>query len=167
MNEDKEFKYLLQGEFILMSPKISPDGQWLAYMSVESNLQNEEIYVSPFPDVKSGKWQITRDGGFFPLWSPDGQELYYMSPKTELIAVQVEADTTFHIGKRETILEEMNLGYTPDPYNTAFWDIHPDGKRILMIKPVEKKDIGSMLDDFKINIVLNWFEELKQRVPVN
>ena len=45
------------------------------------------------------------------------------------------------------------------------WDISPDGKRFLMMKePAATASAGG--GPRKINIVLNWFEELKQRVPV-
>ena len=47
------------------------------------------------------------------------------------------------------------------------WDISPDGKRFLMMKPQGAIDEGSSTEGPpKINIVMNWFEELKQRVPV-
>jgi Tol biopolymer transport system component len=38
--------------------EISPDGRWLAY---QSNSTGEfEVYVQPFPDVASGRWQVSR-----------------------------------------------------------------------------------------------------------
>jgi hypothetical protein len=46
----------------------------------------------------------------------------------------------------------------------ATWDISPDGKRFLMMKEAGSLSAGRVL--LKINIVLNWFEELKRRVPV-
>ena len=48
------------------------------------------------------------------------------------------------------------------------WDINPDGKRFLMIKPptVEGSESASEIPR-KINVVLNWFEELKEKVPVD
>ena len=52
--------------------------------------------------------------------------------------------------------------------DSAKWDIHPDGKRFLMIKPIALKDgEDGMSASPKIKIVLNWFEELKDRVPVH
>jgi hypothetical protein len=45
-------------------------------------------------------------------------------------------------------------------------DVDPDGKRFLMIKeaaPAVKPAPAS--ESRKLVIVLNWFEELKQRVP--
>jgi hypothetical protein len=52
-------------------------------------------------------------------------------------------------------------GTEPRPY-----DITPDGKQfILMVlrDPAESPDRTTQ----QINVVLNWFEELKQRVPVH
>jgi hypothetical protein len=47
------------------------------------------------------------------------------------------------------------------------WDIHPDGKRFLMLKPYGMVDEESTSSQpHKINVVLNFFEELKARVPV-
>lgn len=47
------------------------------------------------------------------------------------------------------------------------WDIHPDSGRFLMLSYSTTPDDGSKVENpDKINIVLNWFEELKQRAPV-
>ena len=48
--------------------------------------------------------------------------------------------------------------------NSVETTISPDGQRFLMIKPAES-DSDAPLP--QINVVLNWFEELKQRVPTN
>ncbi len=45
------------------------------------------------------------------------------------------------------------------------YDISPDGKRLLMMFPADQPDSGEPSRP-QINIVLNWFEELKERVPV-
>jgi hypothetical protein len=39
--------------------------------------------------------------------------------------------------------------------------VSPDGQRFLMLKPVESAEVAPT----QINVVLNWFEELKRRVP--
>jgi len=46
------------------------------------------------------------------------------------------------------------------PAGFQHYDISPDGKRFLMMKE------GLIQQQTPINIVLNWFEELKERVPV-
>ena len=51
--------------------------------------------------------------------------------------------------------------YLPTTASSAFYDVSPDGQRFLMLKPVESEASAPT----QINVVLNWFEELKQRVP--
>jgi hypothetical protein len=42
----------------------------------------------------------------------------------------------------------------------ASYDVSPDGQRFLMLKATEQQQSAG-----QINIVQNWFEELKQKVP--
>jgi len=134
----------------ISSARLSNDGRWMAYTSVESG--KAEIYVRPFPDVNRGKWQVSSDGGENPLWSLDGRELFYRNGDS-VIAVAVQAEPAFIAKKPEVLFQGK---YDPS------WDISHDGKRFLMIKKVvSTTDVGPR----KINIVLNWFEKLKQRVP--
>jgi hypothetical protein len=52
------------------------------------------------------------------------------------------------------------------PYSA--WDISPDGKRFLLVKEAESADRESTQGGpRRINVVVNWLEELKQRVPVD
>ena len=37
------------------------------------------MYVRPFPNTSSGKWQISSGGGIDPTWSANGSEVYYRS----------------------------------------------------------------------------------------
>ncbi len=55
--------------------QISPDGRWLAYASNETDGNQYEIYVSPFPSGL-GRWQVSKTGGDWPRWSRDGTELF-------------------------------------------------------------------------------------------
>ena len=77
--------------------EVSPDGRWMAYMSTESG--RPEVYVRPFPDVDDGKWQISRDGGFAPVWSPDGRELSFRAlASLEILVVAVDTEPVFNPG---------------------------------------------------------------------
>ncbi len=60
-------------------PALSPDGRWLAYQSNESG--SFEIYVRPFPETGSAKWQVSTAGGNEPKWSSTGRELFYINGK--------------------------------------------------------------------------------------
>jgi serine/threonine-protein kinase len=150
---DRKLRPLLKEKYLraFPYPEISPDGRWMAYQSSESG--KLEIHVRPFPEVNKGKWQVSTSGGSLPLWSPNGKELFYRNGDT-VTAVAVEAGMALKCGKPETLFQGK--------YSS--WDIHPDGKRFLMMKEVGSKP-GAAEGPRKINIVLNWTEELKRRVP--
>jgi eukaryotic-like serine/threonine-protein kinase len=163
MDGDHARKTLLQGKHMDLYPKISPDGRWMAYQSNESG--KPEVYVRPFPEVDKGKWQISTDGGDSPLWSPDGRELFYHNGDS-FMAVGVEIEPTFKPGNPKILFKGKYRFSSANGY--LFWDVSPDGKRFLMLKP--SASAGAAPTEAgprpKINIVINWFEELKQRVPV-
>jgi hypothetical protein len=56
----------------------------MAYMSNES--KGSEVYVAGFPAM-NGKWQISANGGRWPVWSRDGRELYFVGGDNKLMAV--------------------------------------------------------------------------------
>jgi serine/threonine-protein kinase len=149
-------KPLLQEKYNETEPRLSPDGHWLAYTSDESD--QSEVYVRPFPEVNKSKWQVSTSGGHSPLWSPDGRELFYRNGD-ETMAVRVETEPIFKPGK-PTVL--FRGAYFKALGSLTAWDISPDGKRFLIVK--EAKPTAAEVPR-KINIVVNWFEELKQRVP--
>jgi Tol biopolymer transport system component len=170
MNEDKVLKPLLNGSYMEIQPQLSPDGQWLAYSSNESGQM--EVYVRPFPEVNSGRWQVSINGGNSPLWSPDGQEIFYLIGNTEgVMAVDIETEPTFKPGKPRLLFNGSYVGAAPA--DGVPWDIHPDGKRFFMMKEPGTTGAESATGESavagprKINIVLNWDVELKQRVPVD
>jgi eukaryotic-like serine/threonine-protein kinase len=129
------------------SPAFSPNGRWVAYRSDESG--RSEVYVQPFPGP-GAKWQISTDGGSRPAWAHNGGELFYVNG-AKLMAVAVSTLPTFSVGKPKLVFEGRFGDY----------DVSPDGQRFLMVQAVEPE-----LPATQINVVLNWFEELKQRVPV-
>jgi eukaryotic-like serine/threonine-protein kinase len=136
------------------APRFSPDGHFIAYASDESG--RVEVYVRPYPGP-GGKWQISKEGGMEPVWNPKGRELFYRSGN-KMMAVQVTTQPTFTAGKAKVLFERP---YVPTPRSFPDYDVSPDGERFLMLKPGESEETTST----QINVVLNWFEELKQRVP--
>jgi eukaryotic-like serine/threonine-protein kinase len=136
------------------APAFSPDGRWMAYMSNESG--RREIYVQPYPGP-GGKWQISTDGGMEPVWNPNGRELFYRSGDT-MMAVEVTTQPSFSAGRPRVLFDAGQ--YLPTPLTFPNYDVSPDGQRFLMLKATEQEQAAT-----QINVVLNWFEELKQRVP--
>ncbi len=70
---------------------LSPDGNWAAYMSNESG--RNEVYLTRFPSGQ-GKWQISTDGGAWPIWSRDGGELLFRAGTGNGAAMFAVAVTT-------------------------------------------------------------------------
>jgi len=81
------------------------------------------------------------------------------------MAVAIETEPTVRFGTPKTLFKNTNLGF--DAYTSTPWDIHPDGKRFLMMKRSEATSSEEERPKPKITVVLNWDEELKQRVPVD
>jgi serine/threonine-protein kinase len=136
--------------------RFSPDGKWLAYVSGE--LGRNQVFVRPYPgpDIKFSVSEEAEGGGE-PVWSPDGRELFYRSGD-RMMAVSIQTEPTFRAGRPE-VLFEGSYRATPVPAGLQYYDISPDGQRFLMIK--RERELA------QINVVLNWFEELKRLVPTN
>jgi Tol biopolymer transport system component len=134
-------------------PVFSPDGHWLGYASDESG--RWEIYVQPYPGP-GGKSQISTDGGREPLWNRNGRELFYRNGN-RMMAVDVTTQPTFSAGKPTTLFERQ---YRSTNASLPTYDVASDGQRFLMVKQGEQGTSAT-----QINVVLNWFEELKRRVP--
>jgi len=147
---------LLATEFDERNAEISPDGRWLAYESDSSG--QYEVYVRPFPSVDDGRWLISRGGGRQPLWAPDGRELFYLAPGASLMTVDVQTEPSVAYGNPEEVFAGRFSG---GPFVRTY-DISPDGERFLMIK--ESDETSSTVEFI---VVLDWFEELKRRVPTN
>jgi serine/threonine-protein kinase len=135
---------------------ISPDGRYFAYQSMESG-GRFEIYVRPYPDVTQGQWQISTGGGAAPVWARTGRELFYLDDSNTLMAVPVQTSgSRFSYGRAAKLFDTK--------YSGAFYsyDVTPDGRRFLMMKESTAADRShppSMV------VGLNWFEELRRRVP--
>jgi serine/threonine-protein kinase len=151
---DRKAQPFLQTPFNESVPRFSPDGRWLAYISNESG--RWEIYVQSYPGP-GGKWQISTEGGTEPAWNPNGRELFYRSGE-KMMSVDIATQPSFSAGKPRVLFEGR---YSPAPGTTPNYDVSPDGQRFLMIRPTEQAEAAAT----QINVVLNWFEELKRRVP--
>jgi Tol biopolymer transport system component len=162
MEGDYKPRPLLQEKYVEWQPNISPDGRWMAYASDESG-QNE-VYVRPFPEVNKERWQLSTSGGDSPLWAPNGRELFYRCSDS-VMAVAVQTAPSFKPGKPEVLFQGK---YVPASINDGHpWDISLDGKQFLMMKrPQSTGEESGTENPHKINIIVNWFEELKQQVPV-
>jgi serine/threonine-protein kinase len=142
----------LQASFSEHLPMFSRDGRWLAYQSNESG--RSEIYVRPFPGP-GPRSQVSTEGGTEPVWNPSGRELFYRNGD-KLMAVDVATQPAFSASTPRLLFEG---DYLVDLGNVPGYDVSLDGQRFLMAIPT------APASDTQIHVVLNWFEELKRRVP--
>ncbi len=154
---EKEPEFILASPAMECCPKFSPDGKWLAYVSDESGRLH--VYVRPFPGPEV-KWLISDEdeGGGQPVWSPDGKELFYRSGDKTMVASIQTQDQTLSAGSPRVLFEGQYVRHSSPP-GFQYYDISDDGQQFLMIKRGEGSQSG------QINVVLNWFEELKRLVP--
>ncbi len=128
-------------------PRVSPDGKWLAYVSNESG--REEVYVRALANG-GARVAVSTDGGGEPLWAPDGKRLFYRTG-ARLMAAHIATAPSLAATARDTLFEGP---YTTDPFHPNY-DVAPDGKSFVMVRPVEANR--------QLVMVVNWIQELRQR----
>ena len=130
--------------------QFSPDGHWMAYASDESGQM--QVYVRPYPGPDR-RWPVSTQGGTQPLWSRNGREIFYRVGN-KMMVVDASAGVDRALSQPRTLFEQP---YVFQNISVANYDVSPDGERFLMIKD----EAGSG----RLNVVLNWTEELKRLTP--
>ena len=142
-----------------LSPTLSPDARYLAYAAQDSP-DDSEIYVTtcrqcrPDLNLPGGLWKVSVAGGTAPVWSRDGRELFYLQGATMMV-VRVRTDPMFDHDPAQRLFDYS--AYMRDQFGQRNYDASPNGQRFVMVKR------GSLQN--RINIIVNWFQELMQRVP--
>jgi serine/threonine-protein kinase len=141
--------------------EFSPNGRFVAYQTDESG--RDEVYVRPFPRVDRGRWQISSGGGSRPAWSRTGRELFYIDGSNTLTTVPVQmSGSIFSAGKPAKVFDTKYAAPNPGRH----YDESLDGQRFLIVKS-SGEDSNPNTTPASMVVVLNWFEELKRRVPAN
>ncbi|RPG58977.1 MAG: hypothetical protein CBD51_003930 [Flavobacteriales bacterium TMED191] len=144
---------------------LSPDENWIAYSSNETGIF--EVYVRPYPSITSGKWQISRNGGRFPMWSSNESELFWWNTYTnEINAAKYQtrnlenSPDEFQIFNPEQLFAAnyMSNQWPPVDYNSTT-------DEFVFIKDtlINAEDVVQNLTH--LAVIENWFDELKFLVP--
>jgi len=137
------------------SPRLSPEGDWLAYVSDESG--RREVYLQRFPQG-GAKQQVSVSGGAEPVWARDGRALFFREG-TAMMSVSL-ADGNSAEDQRLGMPEALFEGPYLHSWSNAFtpnYDVSPDGHFVVLAPdPTHPQEIV---------VVLNWFSELKRLVP--
>jgi eukaryotic-like serine/threonine-protein kinase len=143
-------------------PEFSPGGRWLAYGTDVSG--QFEVWVRPYPGPGEA---VPVEAGSNPAWSPDGRELFYVSPpdgagKCHMMVVSFEAGPPPRIGRPRVLFDFDPQNLILDCTPVRCYDVAPDGQRFYAVqRPISPPPPPVT----SINLIQNWFEELKAKVP--
>jgi serine/threonine protein kinase/Tol biopolymer transport system component len=127
------------------TPRVSPDGKWLAYVYLGSG--RAEVFVQTFPEGR-GRRQISRDGGTEPRWRRDGKEIFYIRG-SQVMAVDIAtAGGTLEPGVPRALFTR--------PSGLPDYDVAPDGQRFLLVSEDLAAERGTL------SAVMNWTRLLVQ-----
>jgi serine/threonine-protein kinase len=140
--------------FSELSPSISPDSRWVAYMSNQSGVN--QIYVRAL-DEHGGLQQVSTLGGSEPRWSPDGRELFYLDPRQQLMAATVRTSPAFEVAGLRRLFDASGF---LDPQFHQSYDAFPDGRSFAFMKTH-----GAPLSTGStVVVVRNWFADVRARL---
>ena len=140
--------------------EFSPDGHWMAYTL--RNAAGANVYVQPMPPT-GAKYVVPRAGGHHPEWSRDGGRLLYFPAGDPIVSVPVTTTNGFAFGNPEPVPGGfISLTSTQSARNH---DLSPDGSPMVTVLP--DGDTLGRGSSQNIEVVLNWTEELKQKVGGN
>ena len=147
LDGDRKPRPLRQTKFEEILLALSPDGRWLAYTSTETD--REEVYVQAYPGP-GARVQVSTAGGRVPVWAAGGRDLYFRNGD-KMMAAPIETKPAFKAGSPRALFEGRYWKAGHDH------DVSPDGQRFYFIQEGPAPA--------QINVIQNWTEELKRRVP--
>ena len=141
----------------------SPKGDLVAYNSNEPDGTFHHVFVQPFP-ATGAQYQLPTPPSVAPVWSRDGKELFYYETRDNRIVSVGVINTPFStVGKPTSIVVPGLVGNSGLNRN---YDVTLDGKLIAVIEAAAQST-STRETNAQINVVLNWFEELNRRAPIN
>ena len=140
----------------------SPDGRWIAYASVDlGQTMTGEVYVRPYPGP-GGVVQISSGGGGIPRWTRSGRQIFFRSAEGRIMVVDCQVKDGVFVAGRQRPYSETRLGSVLGPNSGAEFDVMPDGNRLVAVVSQESSGEKSTAH---VTFLLNFFEELKRRLP--
>jgi Tol biopolymer transport system component len=137
--------------------RYSPDGKWVAYNSAEAGSNN--IYVKSATG-EGAAVLVSTDGGFHPRWSPTEKKLFYTKSfpvRNMLYVTYTDEENAFTPSLPQELFDISVSGFIGPGY-----EISRDGKQFSVVMTPVSEAATAMP-----RIILNWFEELNAKAPVN
>jgi len=135
--------------------QFSPDGRLVAYLSDESG--RDEIYVKPFGRPGDAV-QVSAGGGNAPRWSPDGKEIFFRQGDVFMAATVGTAGGALAVGDPRKLFE-ARAAIGRSTFQPGY-SVAADGR--FLVHLLDPKAIPTQID-----VVLDWFDELRAKVPTH
>jgi Tol biopolymer transport system component len=140
---------------------VSPDQQWIAYLSNESGRQ--DLYVQPFTpggtgapeSTAAGKWMLSNGTLGMARWRADGKELLFLGADGGVLAVDIVPGSVFKASAPRLLFQLPRVILTMSGTPGQIVDVTRDHQRMLLTMPIIDEDSG-------LNIVLNWQADLRK-----
>lgn len=140
-----------------MGAMFSPGGEWVAYATTQGS--HLTMYVQ---GVRSGiRFPLSARGSDtpkHPRWSRDGKEILYNPNAGVFESARILSTDPLTFGKAMQVPKRLQSG---PPGSRTPYDLMPDGRLIGFVTAGQKEYVRG--PNNQIQIVLNWFEDLKAR----
>jgi serine/threonine-protein kinase len=137
----------------LLGMSFSPDGHWVANSSDPTGTW--EVYVRPFPGP-GAKRLISSGGGVYPIWSRTRKELFFKTLDGRTMVADYTVNGDSFVAGRARVWSEKRVAWAL----TFVSDLAPDGKRFAVVLYAD----GTAESLTHLNVLLNFFNDLRQRV---
>ncbi len=125
------------------SPSLSLDGTLLAFRSDQTG--RSEVYVMSYPPRNNEPpYQVSSDGGTSPRWSDSGETMWFRDGENILAAEILDGEP--RTSAPTVVFQGID----------EVWDIAADGSFLVTL---------DLRDAPQMRMILNWFEDLKAKVP--
>jgi serine/threonine-protein kinase len=145
LDGDTTSQPLAATKFLEYAPRVSPDGHWVAYASDPSG--ELEVYVQAFPAL-GARFPVSSGGGQTPMWSPDGKHIFFVA-NGRLHDATVSTARSFSVLSTKPLFDG-NYDFTSSIFTN--YDVAPDGKHLLLVKPTAARSPIVFVHDWKYEL---------------
>jgi len=155
ITSNKQPELLFNSDANLRSPAFSPDGKLISYRSDEVD-GKFKLFVRSYP-VNNDKIQVSVDDGYYAQWAPDNKEIFYRDGD-KIMAAKIELKPELSVISRRLVSNAVQVNFTSSQSDFA---VTPDGRILLLKSAIDQSK------PIKVNVIVNWFAELKEKLEQN